>query len=154
MLKKYAWLAAAVAFAVVGGIMASKEKEPRGYRNNNPGNIRHGDSWQGMADIQIDKEFVTFIAPEYGYRAMAKVLETYRKNYGLNSVYDIISRWAPPNENDTESYIESVAAALNVPPYQPLDETHLVPLIAAIAKHENGYNKHGPEVIGAGVALA
>jgi hypothetical protein len=29
--------------------------EPRGIRLNNPGNLRHGDKWQGMVDDQPDR---------------------------------------------------------------------------------------------------
>ena len=40
---------------------------PRGIRNHNPGNIRHGDKWQGLSAEQTDSSFCVFDAPEYGY---------------------------------------------------------------------------------------
>lgn len=37
--------------------------EPRGIRNNNPGNLRRTkDPWQGLAETQTDLEFFVFKA--------------------------------------------------------------------------------------------
>ena len=85
----------------------------RAIRNNNPLNIRRSaDRWQGARMEQTDKAFVQFISMPYGYRAAWKVMETYwqifnylPKNF---SVRNIITRWAPPRENNTESYIRIV----------------------------------------------
>ncbi|MFI3272941.1 MAG: structural protein, partial [Pseudomonadota bacterium] len=56
---------------------------PRGIRNHNPGNIRHGDDWQGLRDTQTDKNFCQFVSPEFGIRALARVLMNYEKKHGL-----------------------------------------------------------------------
>ena len=54
----------------------------RGIRNNNPGNIdRNATKWQGMADKQDDPRFIVFTSPQYGIRAMARVLLTYQSKY-------------------------------------------------------------------------
>ena len=87
--------------------------ETRGIRNNNPLNIRHSkDKWQGMVTTQTDGSFVQFTTMAYGYRAAWKVLETYwnrfRKQKELFNVKNIIGRWAPPTENDTQNYIRTV----------------------------------------------
>lgn len=54
----------------------------------------------------------------------------------------IISRWAPSNENDTESYVQAVAHALGRDPDEklPLDSSPVLylSLAKAIARHENG----------------
>ena len=88
-------------------------KRPRGIRNNNPLNIRHSsDRWEGMREEQKDKAFVQFKSMAYGYRAAWKTLQSYYNRFCAKSkpftVRNIISRWAPPKENDTESYIRSV----------------------------------------------
>ena len=88
-------------------------KTPRGIRNNNPLNIRHSaDQWQGACEEQKDKSFVQFKSMVYGYRAAWKTLQSYYHRFCLKSqaftVRNIIGRWAPPKENDTESYIRSV----------------------------------------------
>ena len=85
----------------------------RGLRNNNPLNIRHSaDRWQGARAEQTDPSFVQFESMAYGYRAGWKVLDTYCLNFRRErkpyTVRNIIARWAPPTENNTEAYIRSV----------------------------------------------
>lgn len=127
----------------------------RGLRNNNPGNIRHGAQWQGMSPTQTDESFVTFISPEYGIRAIARVLMNYVNLYGLDTVRKIVSRWAPSVENDTESYVSAVAAALGVNPDTKINVIASLPrLIPAIIKHENGLQPYPPDVISKGISLS
>lgn len=116
-------------------------KTPRGVRNNNPGNIRHGDPWQGLAKGQTDPAFATFQSAAYGIRALARTLITYQDRYGLNTVRGIITRWAPPVENDTEAYVQGVAEQVGVKPDAQIDvQTYMTlrPLVEAIIRHENG----------------
>ena len=114
----------------------------RGIRNNNLGNLRHGDKWQGLAQKQTDSAFCQFESMEYGCRALMKTLQTYHDKYGLDTMECIITRWAPTNENDTESYINSVSKQLGVNPNESLDLEHNPQLYLALAKaialHENG----------------
>lgn len=115
----------------------------RGIRNNNPGNIRWGDEWKGLVPEaqRTDKSFCQFKAPEFGIRAMIIILRNYQIKYGLKTITGIIKRWAPPNENDTQAYIRSVAQATGTDADKPIDLTDsrkLFPLLQAIIKHENG----------------
>jgi len=115
----------------------------RGIRNNNPGNIRWGDEWKGLVPEgqRTDKSFCQFKAPEFGIRAMIIILRNYQSKYGLKTITGIIKRWAPPNENDTQAYIRSVAQATGTDADKPIDLTDsrkLFPLLQAIIKHENG----------------
>lgn len=115
----------------------------RGIRNNNPGNIRWGDDWDGLVpkSQRTDKSFCQFTAPEYGIRAMIIILRNYEKKYGLNTVRKIINRWAPPVENDTEAYVNSVAKQVGVDADKVIDVTDsrvMIPLLEAIITHENG----------------
>lgn len=85
----------------------------RGIRNNNPLNIRRSATrWQGAREEQTDKSFVQFKSMAYGYRAAWKVLQTYYEYFCRQgkpyTVRHIITRWAPPSENDTEAYIRNV----------------------------------------------
>lgn len=129
--------------------------KPRGIRNNNPGNIRHGDNWQGLSAEQLDSDFCTFTTPEYGIRAMCKILLNYERRHGLNTVRGIISRWAPPVENNTESYVQSVARALNVDADKEIKvDDYLDYLVPAIIRHENGQQPYSPEVIRMGINMA
>lgn len=138
--------------ALFGGV---KVAQARGERNNNPGNIRHGDKWQGMAPTQTDKSFVQFVSPEYGIRALAKILKNYQERHKLKTIAEIINRWAPPSENDTSSYIAAVSAKLNIDPHAVINVNDYLPeLTKAIIKHENGYQPYSDEVIKRGIALS
>ncbi len=90
-------------------------KESRGIRNNNPLNIRQNpaNNWQGLKKEQTDKEFCQFKAMKWGLRAAFLIMMNYRKN-GLLTARQIIKRWAPPSENNTKGYINSVAMFLPV----------------------------------------
>ena len=115
---------------------------PRGIRNHNPGNIRYSqDPWQGLAEIQSDREFFTFKSAIYGIRALARLLITYQDQYELRTISEIINRFAPRQENNTDAYIQSVVIHSGYPSDQKLDMhkfSHLKPLVEAIIFHENG----------------
>ena len=125
----------------------------RGIRNNNPLNIRHSaDQWQGARAEQTDKAFVQFTSMAYGYRAVWKVLDTYcltfKRERKVYNVRNIIGRWAPPTENDTDAYVRAVVVLSglggneNMPRpkhYRGFGEVEkLVSLIAAMTCVENG----------------
>lgn len=126
----------------------------RGVRNANPGNIRKSkDQWEGA--IGDDGAFVIFDSPESGVRALAKNLQSYGRQ-GYDSIEKIINRWAPPSENDTQSYIDSVVSATGIPATQSLDLSDpdtLSSLAQAISFHETG-SRYDPEVYQQGVARA
>lgn len=115
----------------------------RGIRNNNPGNIRHGQPWQGLREVQTDSGFAQFVSMEYGIRALCKTLFTYADKYGLRNVAGIVSRWAPPaDKNDTPAYIKFVSGQMGVNPLQEFnvrDPELLFKLVRAIIRQENGY---------------
>ena len=133
-------------------------RTPRGIRNNNPGNIRrNGDPWQGLAERQGDVEFFTFKSPIYGIRALARTLITYQDKYELRSIRKIISRWAPPRENNTNAYVRAVAADAGLDADQILDIhrfDHLLPLTKAIIRHENGHQPYTDTQLTKGLVLA
>lgn len=128
----------------------------RGIRNNNPGNIRHSaNRWQGMSAQQTDAAFVQFDAPEYGIRALSKLLDTYSNIYGLKTVRGIINKYAPAVENNTSAYASAVAAALGVSPDAQIDvQARKADLVQAIIKHENGIQPYALAVIDTGVTMA
>ena len=140
----------------------------RGLRNNNPLNIRHSaDRWQGARAEQTDKSFVQFESMAYGYRAAWKVLESYWKHFhGVGQPYTattIITRWAPPEENDTRAYIGSVLMLTslggkeNLPqPSRGVDIERLERLLAAMTTVECGvpYREVDKEAIRKGYELA
>jgi len=138
-------------------IGVSDMKNTRGERNNNPGNIRlSAANWQGKVAGE-DAAFETFTDPQSGIRAMAKLLKTYQTKYNLRTVRQIIYRWAPASENNTESYVRSVAGAMGVGPDDVIslaNDAVLTALVTAIITHENGRNIYASADISAGVAAA
>jgi len=130
---------------------------PRGIRLNNPTNIRHGDKWQGLTADQPDPSFCSFKTVPYGLRAAAIILDGYQHKHNLWTVRQIINRWAPPSENDTDAYVKAVAAACGVKPDEtfPLRGTkHMRDLLKAIVHHENGENPYADSVFDQGIELA
>ncbi|MEY5098465.1 MAG: hypothetical protein RJA36_1184 [Pseudomonadota bacterium] len=123
---------------------------PRGFRNNNPGNIRKSTSaWRGLADPadmkpfqRNESNFCVFREPEWGLRAMAYLLRDYQSDHGLDTPRKIISRWAPATDNnDVDSYADALARALGVQADDRIDTTDdatLITMLQAISRHENG----------------
>ena len=126
----------------------------RGERNNNPLNIRKSSQWFHGEVQGNDPEFKTFDSPENGIRAGAAILHTYFVHYGLNTITKVISRWAPPNENDTDAYIEAVAQGAKFGAYQVLnfnDPKVLAAVIKPMIKVEDGEVIYTDEQITDGV---
>ena len=112
----------------------------RGIRNHNPGNIRLGTKWEGLADKQTDPSFCVFKSNTYGCRALLKLLKTYVTKYNCNTITKIISRWAPSHENNTSAYILYVANKVNKGATEPLsfNKALYIKIAKAIAYQENG----------------
>lgn len=114
----------------------------RGLENRNPGNIRQSRvRYKGEVRPSRDSEFKQFESPAWGYRAIFVLLDTYRRRHGLRSLREMISRWAPPSENRTETYIRAVADDTGIDPDEPIDTRDrktMVPVAASISRVENG----------------
>lgn len=115
---------------------------PRGYRNRNPLNIERGDKWQGLRAVQTDARFCQFTSFEYGFRAAVIIIKNYiGRKPSVNTPTLIISRWAPPTENNTKAYIQQVCKMTTLSPDQRIDieDKHAVcRLVWAMAKVECG----------------
>jgi hypothetical protein len=128
-----------------------------GYKNNNPGNIRYTqqDKWQGLAanpryvPAWDEEGFFVFAAPVWGLRAMAKLLISYRRRRGCNTLRKVFARWSPvgDGDNDPLAYATAIASALSsalgrtVSIDEELDFTSyevLRPLLPAMCRHETG----------------
>lgn len=128
-------------------------KPARGERNNNPGNIDYNprNPWQGQLphDPAIEARFCRFQSPEYGIRAIYKLLQTYQTKYGLSSVKAIINKYAPPNENNTAGYINRAAADIGIGINDHLntkDKKTGIALATAIVGVELGYQPYSSDV--------
>lgn len=138
------------------------KQQPRGIRNFNPGNIdrtKPRTPWQGavLAEDLTDPRFEQFVHPKWGIRAICRVLVTYQDRHGLDSVREIVDRWAPPVENNTEAYIQAVARKLGVGADDAIsvhDYATMRELVLAIIRHENGVQPYSSAVIDEGLRLA
>lgn len=84
---------------------------------------------------------MVFEAPEWGVRAIVRVLRSYRDRHGLSTVRAIIARWAPPAENRTDLYVGFVCDRLGVGPDETVDIDRpevLRTLVRAIIQKECG----------------
>lgn len=122
---------------------------PRGYRNNNPLNIRYSalNAWKGKVFPNTDRNntFEQFTNMVYGYRAALYLLRKYI-NQGYTTIGAIISKWAPANENNTTAYINDAVNIMNsrglaVTPFDaihPTESKKLCELAYAMSIIENG----------------
>ncbi|EHC5871981.1 hypothetical protein JR782_002773 [Salmonella enterica subsp. enterica serovar Eastbourne] len=137
------------------GSIASKGV--RGVRNNNPGNlVASNQGWDG--ELTSDGKFSRFDTPEHGIRALAKNMRTYHNKHDLNTVSQMISKFAPPEDhNDTATYIKAVAGMMGVDPEQHIDTSDvgtLTKLVNSIITVENGSNPYTSQQISDGVLAA
>jgi GH24 family phage-related lysozyme (muramidase) len=123
----------------------SKENNtrPRGIRNNNPGNIvlTKNNEWEGRVPPaqNTDGHFEQFTTYTFGIRALIILLRNYIRG-GRNTITKVFEAYAPPAENNTQSYIRFVAGRLGISADDTLSVTKntLKELSQAIAKMENG----------------
>lgn len=107
---------------------------------NNPGCIRPGnpkvDKYAiGIVDTK-NGPFLAFMNPEQGFKALNVVIDNY-KNY---TVKDMISKYAPSFENDTDKYISNVCAKLKCKPTTLVKKVNKYLLTQVIAEIE-GYKR-------------
>jgi hypothetical protein len=103
-------------------------KLPLGMRENNPGNLRPGGHEAEYGSL-----------PE-GIAAAYENLLAYQRKHGLNTIREIISRWAPPKENNTAAYIADVSKRLGVGADESVDVSDVstaIQMLMAIFAHEN-----------------
>lgn len=110
-------------------------------KDNNPGNLRPAGS---------DSDFRSFSTEREGWDAMSNQLMMYFNGTSraagfkkLQTIKDIISKWAPPSENDTASYIKDVSSQMGRGATEQLnlaDPSEMAKLRSAMAKHEGFKN--------------
>lgn len=117
------------------------QKLPRGLRNNNPLNlIISNNEWLGKIHPNTDGRFEQFISIDYGIRAAMMTLRSYIRK-GFNTPKAIITRWAPPTENNTAAYIDRATRIADLAPNQILTSTSrnaICRLLWAMTQVENG----------------
>lgn len=144
--------------------MARVPKIPLGVRRNNPGNIDYNPAtdWLGMVSPHDGHRFCYFKSPEYGIRAMAKLLSNYYRlkrhvdGTRIDTIYKAVYRWAPPNENHTDIYAKFVAARCGVGEHEKIDFTKpevMACMVKAMIRMECGYEVYSDEIVKKGIGL-
>lgn len=119
---------------------------PRGVRNRNFGNIEFGQFAIACGATASDGRFAIFPTNVAGLTALAKLLLIYnRKPDGkggvIDTVEEVINRWAPANENRTSAYITFVCTMLECEPddrFDFHDPAFLFWMVTAIGEEECG----------------
>lgn len=115
------------------------------WRTNNPGNLTKPGNYVmpdaiGYAQRTSKSQslFVIFSDVAAGHRAHQNVV---KRIYGNSTIAGMITKYAPPSENDTQGYIDKVTSAAKVSPsdvINTLSDEKLDAVSAAMEKHE-GY---------------
>lgn len=131
--------------------------EPRGIRNNNPGNLNYVGQNGATLEDHATPRFARFNSAFEGFAALGKQIKAYYNGTSkaagyqkLQSVEDIISRFAPASENNTQAYINKLSKMLGVGRGDSLniqDPQVLATLMNGVTQIENGKNPYAPEMV-------
>lgn len=111
----------------------------RSQKNNNPLNLRFANQKEAIG--QDDKGFAIFPNPMAGWRAgHAQILKDAERKATLKQ---FIFKFAPPNENDTNSYLEFVENALDCDGDIYLVNINRFALAGVMAQFEGYYSEDG-----------
>ncbi|ECC7188905.1 hypothetical protein DB979_04750 [Salmonella enterica] len=116
-------------------------------RFNNPANLRYAAGYE-TANTRSGK-FAVFPSLDEGALAAAKQLQIYGTK-GINNIHDIISKWAPSNENNTKAYIGHVVNATGRSEFEKLnlnDTRTLAKLITAMSVKEGAGSRLSEEKV-------
>lgn len=127
----------------------------------NPGNIKasKANTWEGKTGLTYEKNgdtFETFESPEMGFRAMFKLLETYKNKYGADTIEKIIGKWDKGNKK----YIKGLEQTTRMTKDEPIElanKEQMVELAYKMSLIEKGYKqwkKYSREQVEAGYDLA
>lgn len=135
----------------------SGANDPRGIRNNNPGNLNYVGQNGATLEEHATPRFARFNSAFEGFAALGKQIKAYYNGTSkaagyqkLQSVEDIISRFAPASENNTQAYINKLSKMLGVGRGDSLniqDPQVLATLMNGITQIENGKNPYAPEMV-------
>lgn len=106
---------------------------------NNIFNIRatEGTTWKGQ--VGAKDGFVEFETREMAIRAWLVLMRTYRRKHRCQTIDEIVTRFAPPTENNTSLYVRQMADWTGISRYKLLHGyTDYCLLAQAMARKETG----------------
>lgn len=112
--------------------------QPRGIRNNNPGNIEDGAFARSLPGYAgSDGRFARFNTMQDGIAAGGRLLDSYASR-GFVTPAQVINRWAPPSDgNPTQAYAQYVARRLGIGVNDPIPADRRAEAFQAIKEFEN-----------------
>jgi hypothetical protein len=131
-----------VLFETDEGARIVKQGGTRAWRNNNPGNIVAGRFADRHGAIGEAGGFAVFPDEAAGRQALDALLGT--RAYQQLTVGAAISRYAPPNENDTGQYVRNieqfagVSASKRMDQLTPEEKTRVIDAIRRIEDWQEG----------------
>ncbi len=99
-------------------------RPPRGYRQNNPLNIRYvaANKWRGRVLDGEPGPYEEFTSMAEGYRAAAIILTKYFDRDGLSTPRQIVAKFAPAeDDNDVGAYLKTIERVSGFPADEELD---------------------------------
>lgn len=112
-------------------------------RCNNPLNIRFSPANKWMGQSGELRGFCIFENEAYGFRAAFKIVQSYLRQ-GHDTIEKIVTRWAPPTENQTERYMSFVENDVMIDRHRTLHMKsihgywEIIMILRAMAKMECG----------------
>lgn len=150
--------------------VAANYTQVRNVRNNNPGNIKinKANAWEGRVGNKKEKTFETFKSPEYGVRALNKVVDANIK--ATKTFEEFVNRYASePSEQEyykkngklkpaLQNYANALAKSQGVTNSKSKFPGKLdkAAWLRAIIKHEGGadaLNYYTDDIINAGIQM-
>ncbi|AMM17510.1 hypothetical protein AX768_25255 [Burkholderia sp. PAMC 28687] len=127
--------------------------QPRGIRNNNPGNLNFVGQEGATLEAHPNARFARFRTPEEGLAALASQLRRYGER-GLNTASAIINKYAPRSENrdSFDAYVNRLSSSVGVGADGKIDLSNpdqLNHVMGAVIQMENGRNPYSREQLAA-----
>ena len=115
--------------------------QPRGIRNNNPGNLNYAGQDGATKEAGENGRFAVFSSMQEGVGALYRQLQLYFKR-GVNTIEAIVNKYAPAGDNNNvAAYIQQLVGATGKGSGDKLsgeDTDTVFKLMRGIINHENG----------------
>lgn len=115
--------------------------QPRGIRNNNPGNLNYAGQSGASKEGGDNGRFAVFNSMGEGVAALYRQLQLYMKR-GVNTIESIVNKYAPASDNNNvAAYIQQLVGATGKGAGDQLssdDQGTIFKLMRGIINHENG----------------
>lgn len=131
-------------------------KKTRAERNFNPGNLNYAGQAGATLESGSGARFAKFASEEEGIAALVRQLRLYQQR-GIDTIGEIVKKYAPPNENDTQAYIASMARWTGLSADEKLDfnDTDTVRrMVQGISRKEGRFTPLSEGQIMSGIGIA